>query len=124
MTDPRPWPTEIRLDRTKRYLSVAFDDGSSSAFTAEFLRVFSPSAEVQGHSPAQRRLIVAKEEVRITAIEPIGNYAVKLIFDDGHATGIFTWDYFRKLAADHDGLWAGYLKELVDKGFSRRPGVA
>ncbi|MGD9740383.1 MAG: gamma-butyrobetaine hydroxylase-like domain-containing protein [Bauldia sp.] len=120
MNDTAAWPTEIRLDREKRLLTIIFDDGTAPAFSAEFLRVFSPSAEVQGHSPAQRRLVVAKERVRIDAIEPVGNYAVKLVFDDGHATGIFSWAYFQRLAADRDTMWAGYLKELEEKGFSRR----
>lgn len=120
MSAAKPWPTEIRLDRDKRLLTVAFDDGVTRAFPAELLRVFSPSAEVQGHSPEQRKLVVGKESIRINAIDPIGNYAVRLTFDDGHATGIFSWDYFVKLDRERDSLWDGYLREAAEKGFPRR----
>ncbi|MGV8841139.1 MAG: gamma-butyrobetaine hydroxylase-like domain-containing protein [Bauldia sp.] len=119
MTATTLWPTEIRLDREKRVLTVTYDDGASAAFDAEYLRVFSPSAEVQGHSPQQRRLIAGKSRVRVMAIQPVGNYAVRLAFDDGHNTGIFTWDYFDKLARERETLWAGYLSELAQKGLGR-----
>ena len=93
-----PTPTELRLKRAERRLEVDFDDGSRFAFSAEFLRVESPSAEVQGHRPSEKRIVTGKENVRIVGIEPIGNYAIKIVFDDGHDTGLFTWDYLRKLA--------------------------
>lgn len=122
MNQSKPWPTEVRLDRDKKVLTVTFDGGLVHSYAAEFLRVFSPSAEVQGHSPQQRRLIVGKENVRISAIDPVGNYAVRLTFDDGHNTGLFSWDYLIRVADQHDTLWATYLAELEEKGFSRRAG--
>ena len=88
---------------------------------AEYLRVFSPSAEVQGHSPEQRKTVPGKSAVQILKVEPVGNYAVRLHFDDKHNTGIFTWSYLLKLGREHDRLWAGYLAELTAKGLSRQP---
>lgn len=118
-----PWPTEIRLSRDRRLLTVTFDNGESHALSAEYLRVFSPSAEVQGHSAEQRVTVGGKERVEILKVEPIGNYAVKLSFDDMHDTGIFTWSYLRRLGREQDALWPQYLKELDEKGLSRdRPG--
>ena len=93
------WPTEIRLEPGKRTLHVAYDDGQAVAIPAERLRVESPSAEVQGHGPGQKITVTGKENVTITAIQPVGNYAVRLVFDDGHATGIYTWDYLYQLGA-------------------------
>jgi DUF971 family protein len=92
------WPTDITAMERGRVLEVAFDDGRTIRLTAERLRVESPSAEVQGHSPSQKRTVTGKERVAIVGVEPIGNYAVKIIFDDGHDTGIYTWEYLRKLA--------------------------
>jgi DUF971 family protein len=92
------WPTDITAMEGGRVLEVAFDDGRTIRLTAERLRVESPSAEVQGHSPSQKRTVTGKERVAIVGVEPIGNYAVKIIFDDGHDTGIYTWEYLRKLA--------------------------
>ena len=114
-----PWPTEIRLSRDRRSLSVSFDDGVAHALPAEYLRVLSPSAEVQGHSPEQRTTVPGKQDVAITAVDPVGNYAVRLTFDDGHNTGLFTWSYLRKLGDEHEKLWGEYLRELTAKGFSR-----
>jgi DUF971 family protein len=93
-----PWPTELRLHKDRKTLTVAFDSGDSFDLAAEYLRVRSPSAEVQGHSPSQKKMVTGKENVAIVAIEPVGNYAIKIVFDDGHDTGLFTWDYLRKLA--------------------------
>ncbi len=93
------WPTDIAVTNKGRILEVAFDDGNTIRLTAERLRVESPSAEVQGHSPSQKVTVRGKENVAIVGAEPVGNYAVRLIFDDGHDTGLFTWDYLRKLAA-------------------------
>ncbi len=93
-----PWPTDITAMNKGRVLEVAFDDGEVIRLTAEKLRVESPSAEVQGHSPSQKRTVTGKENVAITAIEPVGNYAIKIVFDDGHDTGLYTWAYLRKLA--------------------------
>jgi len=103
-----PWPTELRLSKDKRSLSVSFDGGAQFCLPAEYLRVESPSAEVQGHSPAQKITVTGKEHVRITAIEPVGNYAVRLIFDDGHATGLYTWDYLYLLGEETGTRWAAY----------------
>ena len=118
-SESAPWPTEIRLNKDKRRLTVMFDSGEQHSFEAEFLRVHSPSAEVQGHSPEQRQTVPGKREVGIAAIDPIGNYAVRVTFSDGHNTGLFTWEYFRSLAADHDTLWAAYLSDLATKGLGR-----
>ncbi|WP_244293189.1 MULTISPECIES: gamma-butyrobetaine hydroxylase-like domain-containing protein [unclassified Stappia] len=121
MTDSKPWPTEIRLSKDRKRLTVTFDSGAAHEFSAEYLRVCSPSAEVQGHSPAQRKTVPGKREVAILQIDPVGNYAVRLHFDDLHNTGIFSWDYFLKLAHDREELWGGYLRELEEKGLSREP---
>lgn len=115
----KPWPTEIRLSKDKRTLTVSYDDGALFSFAAEFLRVHSPSAEVQGHSPEQRRIVPGKRNVAIRAVDPVGNYAVRLTFDDGHNTGLFSWDYFRTLGASKDALWAAYLSDLAAKGLGR-----
>ncbi len=114
-----PWPTEIRLKQDRRALAVAFDDGVAIELPAEMLRVLSPSAEVQGHSAEQRKTVGGKKDVAITAVDPVGNYAVRLTFNDGHDTGIFTWGYLRKLGDDREALWAAYLNELKAKGLSR-----
>ena len=124
MNAATPWPTEIRLSPDKRVLTVAFDDGPRHAFDAEFLRVVSPSAEVQGHDPSQRQTVPGKREVAIARIEPVGNYAVRLHFDDGHHTGIYSWSYLAEIGRDHDRLWRRYLDELAEKGLSREPGTA
>jgi DUF971 family protein len=123
MTDePQIWPTEIKLRRAERVLEVAFDDGARVALAAEYLRVESPSAEVQGHSAAQKQTIGGKAQVAITAVEPVGNYAVRLVFDDGHDTGIFSWAYLHELARERDTRWAAYLAALEDQGKSRERG--
>ncbi|MEJ0098100.1 MAG: DUF971 domain-containing protein [Bauldia sp.] len=113
------WPTEIRLKKDRRVLAVTFDDGVAYDLPAEMLRVLSPSAEVQGHSPEQRVTVPGKKDVTIATLEPIGNYAVRLIFDDGHGTGLFTWAYLRTLGDEHDTRWAQYLAELEAKGLAR-----
>jgi DUF971 family protein len=115
------WPTEIRLSKDRRTLAVAFDDGASFNLPAEYLRVMSPSAEVQGHSPSERKTVPGKRNVEIIAVDPVGNYAVKLRFDDMHDTGIFGWDYLFELGANHDERWRNYLAELDAKGLSREP---
>lgn len=119
------WPEEIRLKDGGRTLSVRFEEGECFDLTAEYLRVMSPSAEVQGHRPEERLTIGGKRNCRITGIEPAGNYAVQLVFDDLHATGIFTWDYLYELGSRHEEKWALYEAELNAKGLSRdRPGEA
>lgn len=112
-------PTDIRLHRTSRVLEVAFDDGVRHALPCELLRVYSPSAEVKGHGPGQRVLQTGKANVNIIGIEPVGNYAVLLRFDDGHQTGIYSWDTLRDLGDHHDRYWQQYLEELEAAGASR-----
>ena len=116
-----PWATELRLSDGGRLLTVAFDDGDRHALSAEYLRVESPSAEVQGHSPAQRQTQSGKRDVTITQIQPTGNYAVRLIFSDGHSTGIYTFAGIHELAVKKDVKWAAYEAELAAKGLSRDP---
>src|SRR3989337_4568855 len=110
-----PWHTERSLDKGKRVLSVTFDDGRSFALPAEFLRVLSPSAEVQGHSEAQRVTVAGKKNVSIVRLEPVGNYAVRIVFDDGHDTGLFVWEYLRELGENREARWQGYLADLAAK---------
>jgi DUF971 family protein len=104
------WPTELRLDTAKTTLTVSFDTGESFALPAEYLRVESPSAEVQGHSPSQKQIVTGKAGVKIVSIEPVGNYAVRLTFNDGHNTGLFSWDYLNELGREQKSKWAAYLK--------------
>ena len=112
-------PTELRVSRDRKTLTVAFGEAETFALPAEALRVLSPSAEVQGHSPDQRVTVPGKRHVQISAVDPVGNYAVKIVFDDSHDTGIFTWVYLHELGSDFDRLWSGYLGELEEKGMSR-----
>ena len=116
--ETRHWPTELRLKDGGRALSVAFED-ATFAMSAEYLRVSSPSAEVQGHTAAEKRTVGGKRRVLIAAVEPVGRYAVKLVFDDGHDSGLYTWDYLHELGAGHDAKWARYLGELEAKRLSR-----
>jgi DUF971 family protein len=113
------WPTEIALAKDKRTLTVTFDDGKSFALPAELLRVMSPSAEVQGHAPEQRVTVPGKRNVGISKLDPVGNYAVRITFDDGHDTGLFVWAYLRELGEHQDARWREYLAELAAKGLSR-----
>lgn len=113
------WPIELRLNRAKRLLSVSFDDGSSFDLPAEFLRVESPSAEVQGHTPAQKKLVTGKRDIAITRVDPVGNYAVRLTFDDGHDSGIYSWTLLHRLGRERETLWQAYLDALSAKGLSR-----
>ena len=115
------WPLEIRYDSATKTLRVDFDDGRSFTYPAEFLRVHSPSAEVQGHSPEQRQTVPGRKHVGIMAVEPVGNYAVRLRFDDLHDTGIYSWAYLRKLGEQQETLWQQYLDELENQGLSREP---
>ncbi len=115
----RPRPTEIKLQKASRQLVVAFDDGAVFHFSCEFLRVFSPSAEVQGHAPEQAILQTGKADTNIEAIEPIGNYAVKLVFDDGHNSGLYSWDLLYRYGQQQEQLWQDYLQRLEAAGASR-----
>jgi DUF971 family protein len=116
-----PTPVEIRLRKAERVLEVAFDDGSRFNLPAEYLRVESPSAEVQGHGPGGRQIVAGRRHVGIMNIEPVGNYAVRLIFDDLHDTGIYSWEYLHELGRQQESRWSAYLDTLAAKGLSREP---
>jgi DUF971 family protein len=116
-----PVPTEISLHQKSRLLEVAFDDGSRFRLPCEFLRVYSPSAEVRGHGPGQEVLQLGKENVNITSIEPVGNYAVVLNFDDGHNTGIYSWEWLYHLGTHQEELWREHLNRLETAGYKRKP---
>lgn len=113
------WPSELRLHENGTRLTIQFDDASNYDMSAEYLRVESPSAEVQGHSPSERQTVGGKKNVRIVEISPVGNYAVRLDFDDGHNTGIFSWGYLAELGRDYETKWAAYLQALAAKGLTR-----
>ncbi len=115
------WPTEIRLKQAEKALEIDFDDGSTFSLPAELLRVESPSAEVQGHSPDQKKLVPGRRHVGILEIEPMGNYAIRIKFDDLHDTGIFSWQYLYELGRDQDRIWREYLAMLGASGQSRDP---
>jgi len=114
-----PLATEIRWNKVERVLLVSFDDGARFTLPAEYLRVESPSAEVQGHGPHQKQIVPGKRAVTITAIEPVGNYAVRLVFDDLHDTGIYSWEYFYELGQQQDRRWRSYLDALAAKCLTR-----
>jgi DUF971 family protein len=116
-----PWPTELRLHKDRKVLTVVYDTGDRFDLAAEYLRVRSPSAEVQGHSPSERRTVAGKQDVQILELHPIGNYAVRLAFDDMHSTGIFSWEYLFELGRNREKFWSEYLAELVEKRLSRAP---
>ena len=115
------WPIEIRLKKAEKILEVDFDDGQKFALSAELLRVESPSAEVQGHTPSQKQVIVGRRHVGIVKLEPVGNYAIRITFDDLHDTGIFSWQYLFELGTSKEVIWAQYLKALEKDGLSRDP---
>lgn len=113
-------PTEINFHKVSRMLEIAFNDGARFQLPAEYLRVYSPSAEVQGHGPGQEVLQLGKEDVNITQLTPVGHYAISLVFDDNHDTGIYSWDYLYQLGAHYDRKWQSYLDRLKEAGYSRR----
>ena len=115
------WPLEIRLKTGEKRLEVDFDDGARISYSAELLRVESPSADVQGHGPSQKQTIGGKRDVGITRLEPVGNYAVRIVFDDGHSTGLFSWQYLYTLGRDQESIWAAYLTALAERGLKREP---
>jgi DUF971 family protein len=115
------WPVEIRLKSQEKALEIDFDDGSTFRYPAELLRVESPSAEVQGHGPGQKTLVAGRRHVGIMSLEPVGNYAIRIKFDDLHDTGIYTWRYLYGLGKHADELFAGYVKALEERGLSRDP---
>lgn len=123
-TDAQAWPTELRLHKDRKTLTVSFDNGEHFDLSAEYLRVKSPSAEVQGHSPEERKTVPGKKNVCILEVLPIGNYAVRLVFDDMHSTGIYGWDYLRDLGRNHARYWQDYLDDLASKNLSRDPPVS
>jgi DUF971 family protein len=112
-----PTPTELTIHQKSKLLDIAFDNGAAFSIPFELLRVYSPSAEVQGHGPGQEVLQLGKRDVGITAVEPVGNYGIKPIFSDGHESGIFTWDYLHKLGNEQDTLWKDYMGRLNAAGF-------
>jgi len=114
-----PTPTEIRLHQKSRVLEIAFDDGRQFRLPYEYLRVFSPSAEVRGHGPGQEVLQTGKRDIEIRSVEPVGSYAIQPTFSDGHATGIYSWDYLYELGVEQEARWASYLKQLEAAGQSR-----
>jgi DUF971 family protein len=105
----KAWPTELRRNPERTSLTVTFDNGESFTLAAEYLRVESPSAEVRGHGGGPKQIVRGKENVRITALEPVGNYAMRIIFDDGHDSGLYSWDFLATLGRDHDRIWAEHL---------------
>jgi DUF971 family protein len=114
-----PTPTEIKLHQQSRVLELTFDDGRSFRLPYEYLRVFSPSAEVRGHGPGQEVLQVGKRDIEIRHVEPVGSYAIQPTYSDGHATGIYSWEYLYQLGLEQESRWAGYLKQLEAAGASR-----
>ena len=121
MSEKKPRPISINLKTKSRLLNIDFDDDSSFELSCELLRVYSPSAEVRGHGPGQEILQLGKENVSINEVEAVGNYAVKLVFDDGHDSGIYTWDFLYDLGAKQDDYWKSYLHALAHAGHERKP---
>ena len=115
------WPVELRLKKAEKVLEVAYDDGSRFSLPAEYLRVESPSAEVQGHGPGQKTLVPGRAHVGIIGLEPVGNYAVRITFDDLHETGIYSWAYLYELGVEYEKRWRAYLDALAANGLSREP---
>ncbi len=120
MSDNKPYPNSINLHQQSRVLELEYDDGARFELPCEYLRVYSPSAEVKGHGPGQAVLQVGKEKVNIKEIEPVGNYAIKLIFDDGHNSGLYTWEYLYELGEAKDNYWSDYLTALKQAGHTRQ----
>ncbi|WP_455209521.1 gamma-butyrobetaine hydroxylase-like domain-containing protein [Kaarinaea lacus] len=120
MSGNTPRPTDINFHQKSRVLEISFEDGNTFSLPCEYLRVYSPSAEVRGHGPGQEVLQLGKENVNIEKIEPVGNYAIQLYFDDGHSTGIYSWDTLYTLGANYDALWQEYLERLKAAGHQRK----
>lgn len=121
MSTATPWPQEVKLKQAENILEISFDDASSFRLSAEFLRVHSPSAEVKGHGPGQEVTVAGKRNVAITRLDPVGNYALRIHFDDGHDTGLYTWAYFYEMGRNQEKLWAEYLGKLAAQGLARDP---
>jgi DUF971 family protein len=124
MSSDTPQPTDIKLHQKSRVLEISFADGQTFKLPCEFLRVYSPSAEVRGHGPGQEVLQVGKSDVEISQIEPVGSYAIQLTFSDGHDTGIYSWDLLYEYGLHQEEMWRSYLKRLEEAGASRAPGPA
>jgi len=124
MDGTTPQPTEIKLHQKSRVLEISFSDGKTFELPCEFLRVYSPSAEVRGHGPGQEVLQAGKKEVGITHIEPVGTYAIQLVFSDGHDTGIYSWDLLYQYGLNREEMWQAYLHRLAESGASREQGPA
>ena len=121
MSDQAPWPVELRLKKAEKRLDIEFDNGRKFSLAAEYLRVESPSAEVQGHGPGEKTIVAGRAYVGIMDLEPVGNYAVKIRFDDLHDTGIYSWDYLYQLGVEYEQRWRDYLAALDARGLSREP---
>ena len=119
MSGGAPWPREVKLKQAENILEIRFDDASLFRLSAEFLRVHSPSAEVKGHGPGQEVTVAGKRNVVITRLDPVGNYALRIHFDDGHDTGLFTWAYFYEMGRNQEKLWGEYLGKLAAQGLDR-----
>jgi len=116
-----PWPAEIRVERAKKQIEIDFEDGARFVYPAEFLRVESPSAEVQGHGPGEKKIVAGRRHVGVMGVEPVGRYAIRIKFDDLHDTGIYSWPYLYEIGARRDEIWANYLAALAANGLSRDP---
>jgi DUF971 family protein len=116
-----PWPIELRLKRAEKRLDVTFDNGKKFSLPAEYLRVESPSAEVQGHGAGEKTIVAGRAHVGIMELEPVGNYAVRIKFDDLHDTGLYSWEYLYQLGVEHDKRWRAYVAILGARGLSREP---
>ena len=116
-----PWPVELRVFKEDGRLEIEFSDGVAQSLPAEYLRVESPSAEVQGHGPSQKKTVSGRRNVKIAAVEPVGHYAIRIVFDDGHDSGIYSWSYLRELGDRHAEKWAAYQAALLSRGLSRDP---
>lgn len=114
-----PWPTELRVFKEEGRLEIDFSDGHACALSAEYLRVESPSAEVQGHGPNQKKIVAGRRHVKIVSVEPVGHYAIRIVFDDRHDSGIYSWAYLRELSETHAGRWAAYEAALAKRGLNR-----
>ena len=121
MSEKGPWPVELRLRRAEKRLDIEFDNGKRFCLPAEYLRVESPSAEVQGHGAGEKRIVAERAHVGILDLEPVGNYAVRIKFDDLHDTGIYSWEYLYRLGVEHDRRWRDYLAALRQQGLGREP---
>ncbi|MBV8190873.1 MAG: DUF971 domain-containing protein [Alphaproteobacteria bacterium] len=118
-SDSAPWPTELRLIKDEARLEIEFSDGRTHSLPAEYLRVESPSAEVQGHGPNQKKIVAGCRRVKLVELEAVGNYAVRIVFDDGHDTGIYSWSYLRELGDSYAERWLAYETALAERGLSR-----